>query len=120
MQKNEFDNALNFLNKALEIDPNFSEGWFNTGNIYKQINEFDKAVDSYVKATELNPDFTKAWFFMGCAYFDKKDYHRAIEHIEKAIKLDPNLAQDINPLIKNLKTTIDKLQEALSIAFMNK
>ena len=119
MAKNEFENALNFLNKTLEIDPNFSTGWFNIGNIYKQSNNFDKAIDSYVKATELKPDFAKAWFFMGCAYFDKKDYHEALEHLEKAIKLDPNLAQDVNPLIKDLKNTIDKLQETLSLAFIN-
>jgi tetratricopeptide (TPR) repeat protein len=119
MAKNEFENALNFLNKTLEIDPNYSIGWFNIGNIYKQTNEFDKAIESYVKATELNPDFAKAWFFTGCAYFDKKDYHRAIEHLEKAIKLDPNLAQDVNPLIKELKNTINKLQETLSLSFIN-
>ncbi|MHA1932360.1 MAG: tetratricopeptide repeat protein [Promethearchaeota archaeon] len=120
MAKNEFENALNYLNKTLEIDPNFSKGWFNIGNIYKQTTEFDKAIDSYVKATELNPDFAEAWFFMGCTYFDKKDYHRAIEQLEKAIKLDPNLAQDVNPLMKDLKSTIDKLKVALELSFMNR
>ncbi len=120
MAKNEFENALNFLNKTLEIDPNYPIAWFNIGNIYKQTNEFDKAIDSYVKATELNPDFAKAWFFLGCTYFDKKDYHRAIEHLEKAMKLDPNLAQDIYPLIKDLKYTVNKLQETLSLSFINR
>jgi len=120
MAKNEFENALNFLNKTLEINPNFSTGWFNIGNIYKQTNELDRAIDSYVKATELKPEFAKAWFFMGCAYFDKKEYHVALEHLEKAIKLDPNIAKDVNHLIKDLKNMIDKLQETLSQAFINK
>ena len=57
---------------------------------------------------------------MGCAYFDKKDYHNAIQTLEKAISLDPNLAQDVNPLIKELKNTIDKLQDTLSMSFLNK
>ncbi len=120
MAKGEFENALNYLNKTLEIDPTYSTGWFNIGNIYKQTDEFDKAIDSYVKATELNPDFAEAWFFMGCAYFDKKDYHQALEYLEKAIKLDPNLAKDVNPLLKDLKVTIDKLQEVLSMFFINR
>ncbi|MBY8986593.1 MAG: tetratricopeptide repeat protein [Candidatus Lokiarchaeota archaeon] len=120
MAKNEFDNALTFLNKALKIDPNFSTGWFNIGNIYKLTNEFDKAIESYGKATKLDPDFAKAWFFMGCTNFDKKDYHRAIDHLEKAIKIDPNLAQDVNPLIKELKIILDKLNESLSMAFINR
>lgn len=120
MANNEFENALSFLNKTIEIDPDYFIGWFNIGNIYEQINEFDKAIESYVKATELEPNFAKAWFFMGYAYFEKKDYHRAIEHLEKAIKLDPNLAMGINHLIKELKSLINKLQEILSLSFINR
>ena len=118
--KNDYDNALEFLNKAIEIDPSYYYGWYNIGNVYKNINEFDKAIENYGKATELKTDFAKAWFFMGCAYFDKKDYHNAIQTLEKAISLDPNLAQDVNPLIKELKNTIDKLQDTLSMSFLNK
>ena len=120
MAKNEFENALNYLNKTLEIDPTYSIAWFNIGNIYKQTNEYNKAIESYTKATELNPDFAKAWFLIGCAYFDKKDYHQTLEYLEKAIKLDPNLAKDVNPLLKDLKVTIDKLQEVLSMFFINR
>ncbi|MFW9823995.1 MAG: tetratricopeptide repeat protein [Candidatus Thorarchaeota archaeon] len=118
--KNEFENALNFLKKTLEIDPTYSTGWFNIGNAHKQTKDYDKAIESYNKATELNPDFAKAWFFMGCTFFDKKDYNKAIECIEKAIKLDPNLAQGINPLIKELKNTLLKLEESLTISFINR
>ncbi|MFX1524057.1 MAG: tetratricopeptide repeat protein [Promethearchaeota archaeon] len=118
--KNEFENALNFLNKALEIDPTYSIGWFNIGNVHKKTNNYDKAIESYTKAAELNPNFAKAWFFMGCALFDKKDYNKAIEYLEKAINLDPNLAQDINPLIKELKNILHKLEESLAISFINR
>ena len=118
--KNDYENALEFLNKAVEIDPSYYYGWYNIGNVYKQINEFDKAIESYTKATEIETEFAKAWFFMGCTYFDKKDYHNAIQTLEKAITLDPNLAQDVNPLIKELKNTIDKLQDTLSMSFLNK
>jgi tetratricopeptide (TPR) repeat protein len=118
--KKDYDTALANLSKAIEIDPSYSTGWYNIGNIYKQINEFDKAIENYSKAAELNPDHAKAWFFMGSTYFDKKDYHNAIQNLEKAIKLDPNLAEDINPLIKDLKNTIDKLQDVLDLSFISR
>jgi len=118
--KNDYDNALENLKKAIEIDPSYSTGWYNLGNIYKQTNEFDKAIESYTKATEIEPEFAKAWFFMGSTYFDKKDYNNAIENLEKGIKLDPNLATDVNPLLKDLKDTIKRLQESLSMSFINK
>ncbi|MFX1365002.1 MAG: tetratricopeptide repeat protein [Promethearchaeota archaeon] len=118
--KKDYDNALKNLNKAVEIDHDFSEGWYNLGNVFKLKKEYDNAIQNYIKATEINPDFATAWFFMGCAYFDKKDYNKAVESLENAIKLDPNLAHDVNPLLKEFKKTIDKLQEILSMSFINK
>jgi len=118
--KNDYEKALENLNKAVEIDPTFSKGWYNIGNIYKQKNEFDKAIESYSKATQIDPQFAKAWFFMGNTYFDKKDYNNAIINLEKGINLDPNLATEINPLIKDLKNIIKKLDDNLSMSFINK
>lgn len=118
--KNDFDTALKFLSKTIEIDQGFSEGWYNIGNVYKQIKNFDKAIESYTKATELNPDLARAWFFMGCAYFDKKDYNNAIQYVEKSIKIDPNLTENVSSLLKNVKTSINELQETLSLIFINR
>ncbi|MFW9876149.1 MAG: tetratricopeptide repeat protein, partial [Candidatus Thorarchaeota archaeon] len=115
-----YDNALKNIYKSVEIDSRFTDGWYNLGNIYKLRNEFDKAIESYNKATEVNPEFAKAWFFKGITYFDKKDYNDAILCLEKAIKINPNLAQDINPLIKELRKNLDKLNEKLSMYFINR
>ncbi|MHA2009215.1 MAG: tetratricopeptide repeat protein [Candidatus Hodarchaeales archaeon] len=118
--KKDYENALKFLDRTLEIDPNYSKGWYNIGNIYKQIKSYDDAIESYKKATELNPDSANAWFFIGCAYFDKKDYDNAILYLEKAIQIDPKLAQDVNPLLKELKTILEKLHENLLMSFINR
>ncbi len=118
--KEDYDIALKNLQKSVEIDPNFADGWYNLGNVYKLRKEFDKAIESYNKATEITPEFAKAWFFMGNAFFDKKDYNNAIQNILKAIKIDPNLGQDVSTLIKDFKINIDKLQETLSMSFLEK
>jgi tetratricopeptide (TPR) repeat protein len=118
--KENYDSALESLNKSVEIDPNFSDGWYNLGNVYQIMKEFDNAIENYKKAAETNPEFAKAFIFMGYAYFDKKDFNNAIQSLEKAIKIDPNLGQDVSSLIKDFKKTIEKLQETLDLAFINK
>ncbi|MFX0040642.1 MAG: tetratricopeptide repeat protein [Promethearchaeota archaeon] len=118
--KEDYDNALKNITKSVEINPNFADGWFNLGNIYKIRKEYDKAIESYDKATEVNPEFAKAWFFKGIAYFDKKDYNNAVLNVEKAIKIEPNLGKDVNAHIKDFKLAIEKLQENLSLSFINK
>jgi len=117
---NDYDTALESLRKAVEIDSDYSTGWFSIGNVYKQLKEYDKAIENYRKATELSPDHAKAWYYLGSAYFDKKDFHNAIQNLEKAINLDPNLAEDINPLIKILKSNLKKLKEVLDLSFLNR
>ncbi len=118
--KEDYDNALKYLNNTIEIDPSFTEGWYNLGNVYKLRKEYNKAIESYNKATEVNSEFALAWFFMGCTYFDKKDYNKGLEYLEKAIKTDPNLGQEVHPLIKDMNNAIEKLQESLSLRFINR
>ncbi len=118
--KEDYDNALKNISYSVEINPNFSDGWFNLGNVHKLRKEFDKAIESYDKATEVDPEFARAWFFKGIAYFDKKDYNNAVENIEKAIRIDPNLGKDVNTYIKDFKNVIEKLNETLSLSFLNK
>ncbi|MDX1798804.1 MAG: tetratricopeptide repeat protein, partial [Candidatus Lokiarchaeia archaeon] len=116
----DYDNALKNISKSVEINPNYADGWFNLGNVYKLRGEFDKAIESYDKATEVEVEFANAWFFKGIAYFDKKDYNNAVLSIEKAIKLDRNLGKDINTHVKDFKNVIKKLQEDLSMSFINR
>ncbi|MFX0023658.1 MAG: tetratricopeptide repeat protein [Candidatus Hermodarchaeota archaeon] len=118
--KEDYDKAIENISKSVEINPNFADGWFNLGNVYKLRNEFDKAIESYDKATEIDPEFAKAWFFKGIAYFDKKDFNNTIENIEKAIRIDPNLGKDVNIHIKDFKNAIERLNETLSLSFLNK
>ncbi len=116
----EYENALKFLNNAVEIEPNLADGWYNLANVFKQMKDFDNAIENYKKAIDIDPEFAKTWLFMGSTYFDIKDYTNSIKHLEHAIKLDSNLTQNVNPLIKSLKDVLEKLQESLSLSFINR
>ncbi|MFW9785351.1 MAG: tetratricopeptide repeat protein, partial [Candidatus Heimdallarchaeota archaeon] len=118
--KEEYDNALNYLNKTIVINPTYSKGWFNIGTVYRRKNNFDEAIESYKNAINSDPYFAKAWLFMGIAYFDKKDYNKSIQSIEKAIELEPSIAKDINSLINEFKTVIEKLKKTFNLTFINR
>ena len=117
---NDLENAKHTYEKVLAINPKHVMSHYNLANIHKQSDNLDKAIEYYIKTTELEPDLATAWFFLGSTYFDKKDYNSAIKHLEKAIRLDPDLAIEVNPLIKDLKGIIDKLQQTLSLIFLDK
>ncbi len=57
---------------------------------------------------------------MGYAYLNKNDYHSAIQNLDKAININPEIGNEINPLITNIKESVEKLQKGLSEKFTNK
>lgn len=48
--------ALEFLERHLNANPNDDEAWFLLGNAHRKQENWKDAMDAYTKATELNPD----------------------------------------------------------------
>ena len=118
--KEDYENALKNLEKAIEIDSNFALAWYRKGNVYKHKKESNQAIESYKKATELNSDNAKAWLFMGSVYFVNKEYNKAIECIDKAIELDSEVSKEISSIITDFKNTESKIVVKLTDLFKNK
>jgi len=86
----DFENALKWYSKAIEINPKFARAYFNRGIIHRKLNENDKAIADYTKAIELDPNYVAAYNNRGTAYDDLKEYDKAIADYTKAIELDPS------------------------------
>ena len=86
----EYDNAILYFQKAIELDPKYSEAYYNLGTTYTNKGNLDKAIQCYKKAIELNPQISIVYNNMGVAYEEKGDNEKAIKCYEKAIEIDPN------------------------------
>ena len=51
---NESDEAIKAYDKAIEINPKYSEAWNNKGNALYNQTKFDEAIKAYNKAIEIN------------------------------------------------------------------
>ncbi len=47
--------ALDYLRKALHIDPRFSDGWSNIGAALRRLERYDQAEFAYQRALEIDP-----------------------------------------------------------------
>ncbi len=59
------DTAIDILEKAVEIDPDFYVGYTCLGNVFYRKGERDRAISSYKKAIDLNPKCSDAFFNLG-------------------------------------------------------
>lgn len=84
--------AVNSLEKVIELKPDFVAAYINLGSAYRAIDEFQKAIAACEKAIELRPEIPDPYLTLGSAYFVLGQTQKAIAACEKAIELQPDFA----------------------------
>tara|TARA_Y100000590_G_scaffold62028_1_gene66285 strand:+ start:232 stop:2076 length:1845 start_codon:yes stop_codon:yes gene_type:complete len=85
-----FSSALNFINKAIKINPNFAEAYNEQGNALNELKKFQLAIKSYEQAIKLNPKYADAYHNKGLVLYALNEIDLAIENYDQAIKINPN------------------------------
>ncbi len=83
-KKGQYDLSINYLNKAIEINPRLAEAYINRGVAYQAKGQYDKTISDYNKAIEINPGLADAYTNRGGAYFFKREYEKAWDDVHKA------------------------------------
>ncbi|UCH22877.1 MAG: tetratricopeptide repeat protein [Deltaproteobacteria bacterium] len=82
--------AIEYLNKAIEKNPKFAEAYNNRGNAYRDLNQLQKAFADYNQAISLKPDYVQAYNNRGNIYYDLKKYQLALNDYNKSLSLNPS------------------------------
>ena len=88
-----YDKAIEYFHKSIELDPSRSSVYTNLGAVYSdKINpDYDKAIEYHKKAIDINPKNEIAYSNLGNAYINGyEDYNTAMKYYEKAIQINPD------------------------------
>ena len=85
--------AIRAYEKVVEVDPEFSGGYYNLGNLYYDMKRYDRAAAYFRKVIALKPDFVEAYFNLGNLQFDTGNYDLAIANFKRVIALKPDFAE---------------------------
>lgn len=94
----DFNKALEHLNKALEIDPKLAMAYVNRSLVWEAKGNFDAAIDDANKALAARPNYVLAYYNRGKFYNAKGKINKALEDYEKVIDIDPNYLRAHNNL----------------------
>jgi len=86
-----FDEALEDVNEALRIDPNYATAYLGRGRIYNMMEKFDEATIDLKKAIELNPQNTLAYVFLGDSFRGLCNTRESRENYERALQFVENI-----------------------------
>ncbi|HNV86940.1 MAG TPA: tetratricopeptide repeat protein [Candidatus Omnitrophota bacterium] len=84
-----YEEAIPYLEKAIEIQPDQAEYYDNLGLAYKYVGNSDKAIELYKEAIEKDPKGLDPYRHLTAIYLAKEDFPRAEAYLKEAIELDP-------------------------------
>jgi predicted O-linked N-acetylglucosamine transferase (SPINDLY family) len=112
-QTQKYEEAISFILKSLEINPNNFQALNNLGNAYTSINEINLGLIAYEQVLQLNPNFVEAAFNKANLLRKHNNSSEAIIYFNKAIKLRPNYFEahlNKGNLLRDLKQINDAIQ----------
>ncbi len=86
--------GLEYLNTALELQPDNVNVLYGLGMLYQDVEEAEKANEYYARINVIDSTFKYAWHNRG--YLEMvfyEDYNNAIEFFQKALQCDPQYAE---------------------------
>ena len=116
LEAKEFDNGIQHLRRAIEIQPDLSSAYFLIGQAYLAQNKVDQSIEEYQKVVKNNPRDPRALTILGSMYDHKEEYARANDLYEQALKSNGNFAPAANNLAWNYAEHGGNLDLALPLA----
>src|SRR5829696_3971712 len=82
-----YDEAIPYFDKALQVEPNYTDALVNKGGALNNLGKYDEAIQSYDKALQIDPNFTRALINKGNALSDLGRYDEAIQNYDKVLSI---------------------------------
>jgi len=89
-EEGKYEQAIDEYTKAIELDPNLTDAYYNRGLAYLMTKQYDLALADFNKAIELDPKMSTAWSGRGMALAGLGRYKEALEAYDKALEINPN------------------------------
>lgn len=86
------DEALEHLDIALKVNPEYPDAWIEMGNILQDRGETSAAEQAYRQALRFNPGLNGAYYNLGNIYLKSGRAAAAVEFYDQALARDPHLA----------------------------
>jgi tetratricopeptide (TPR) repeat protein len=92
LSRDDYARALQYFEKAVEIDPAYAESWYQAGFCYGMLGRHADALRASRQAAKLRPEWAETYVNIGASSFALGQYKDAAEAYRQATKLDADNA----------------------------
>lgn len=112
------ENSIKNFVKAIKINPNYSQAFYNMAIVLKEYGNKESAIDCFKKAIKINPSYIGAYYQLGNIYFENEKKDLAIETYKNLLKIKPDHTRALHLLnALNGETTDSAPNEYVSNLF---
>ncbi|MBN1881851.1 MAG: tetratricopeptide repeat protein [Deltaproteobacteria bacterium] len=108
-----YSEAADEFRTAIEIDPNYSDAYYNLGKVYSHLEDYSSAEEYYITAIEIDPDDARYHYNLAIVYGKMEMLDKSEEEYLYAISIDPFYDKAHNNL-GALYVKTGKLEQALA------
>ncbi len=108
LSRDDYARALTYFERAVEIDPNYAESWYQAGFCYGVLGKHAEALRASRQAARLRPEWAETFVNIGASSFALGQFKEAADAYRQAARLNPDNA-DIQYA---LGLTLNKLNRA--------
>jgi len=90
IEKGSWDEAYPQLKAAVEMNPNYAQGYNRLGIYYLRNNKYIEAINNFKKALQIDFDLTEAHYNLASLYMERKEYTKALSHFKVVILAKPD------------------------------
>lgn len=91
-QKGKLDEAIQYLQQAVQIKPDLAVAHYNLGDVLMHKGRLDEAIDHFQKAVQFEPDQPMAHYELANALVKSGKVDAGIAEFRKTLELNPNFA----------------------------
>jgi tetratricopeptide (TPR) repeat protein len=83
-----YEKALNYLNRTIDLNPNFIYAYIALGRVYALQKRFPDAAHALKRATRLDPEFDRLYYLAAKYFYKNGDFKNALIYINRALAID--------------------------------
>jgi tetratricopeptide (TPR) repeat protein len=86
------EKAFHEFKLAVELSPEFTEGWNNLGLTYLYLNQYEKAKESFLRAIKIDSKYATPYNHLATLYYNQGNYQESLKWSKDAVKADKKYA----------------------------
>lgn len=111
------DEALELYGKALQLRPNWVEGWWGAGTILYDKDRYADARDAFRNLVALEPKRAHAWGMLGLCEYQTREYDRAVNSLLRGRSLGLADNREIESVVRYHAALLYIRFEQFEVAF---